>query len=102
MKPVLAGGAIIALPRVVAGSVVALSTGEIAVVVLIGVHTLPFKEWDTWPPGISTPVNEFVKPTPVATHVATPEASTPHVTSVPEVENTPAPVAAAQFAPSYE
>ena len=47
MKPVLAGGAIIALPRVVAGSVVALSAGEISVVVQIGVHTLPFNEWAT-------------------------------------------------------
>ena len=100
MNPVLdAGGAIIALPRIVNVVVVGL---RMAVGVRIGVHTLPLIECATCPPVTNTPVIGSVYPIPVATHVATPDASTPHVTSVPEVENTPSPVAAAQFAPSYE
>ena len=98
MNPVFAGGTGIALSRV--DIIVGVNAGTIAVGARIGVHTLPFVEYATWPPGITTPVNRSVYPMPDATHVATPDASTPHATSVPEVENTPAPVPAAQLAPS--
>ena len=96
----LIGGGMIALPRVVAGNVIAESPVEVWV--WIGVHNLPLVECAIWPPGMKTPVFWLVYPTPVATHVATPDASIPHATSVPDVENMPVPVAAAQLAPSYE
>jgi hypothetical protein len=49
MNPVDAGGAVMVLAREVAGSVVAGSAGEIAVIVPIeiGVHTRPFTECAT-------------------------------------------------------
>ena len=102
MNPVFdAGGDTIALPRVVADNVVVVGA-IMAVGLLISVQTLPFSECATWPPLLKTPVSGSVNPTPVATHVATPDASTPHVTSVPETAKIPRPVPAAQFAPSYE
>ena len=98
--PLLAGGLGIGWARDVAVSVTGVIAGVIGAEVRIGVQTLPFVECATCPPGTTAPVVGSVYPMPVATHIPTPDASTPHATSAPETAKTPAPVPAAQFAPS--
>jgi hypothetical protein len=100
VNPLLAGGRGNTLTRDNAESVTGVIAGVIGTGARIGVHTLPFTECATCPPVRTTPVSGSVYPMPVATHVPTPDASTPHATSVPEMAKIPRPVAAAQFAPS--
>ena len=101
-NPVLVGGAGITFLRSFAGIVAGDIAGTIDAGARMGAQLRPLTECATCPPAMAAPVVGSVYPIPVATHVPTPDASTPHAMSVPDTAKTPAPVPAAQFAPSYE